>query len=930
MENLIDEQKNSNKLPNFVCITEHWLKEHELEALKINNYEIVASCHRNVSNGGGTLILSSNLNKENLKERLDFKTFNIEKNFECCAIEVVCKKDPIIIACIYRSPSGDIDDFFMKLDICMEKLINENKNFILAGDFNIDLFVENENCKSFLNMVKSYGAKFAVREATRITNQSSTLIDNFITNMTNFGVSVSPCNFSDHELINLSFNNEVLKTTRTDVFLKRAKKADNLSKLRTMLRNEDWLAVLEARTVNDKFNNFLDVFLGSLNASCPIIKSKRSKYNKPDWITSGINKSTQTMRDLRFLAKISNNIDLKRKLKNFSKLYNKVIEASKRQCVAARVRSAKGNSKTLWRIIKDEMGTSGKSNTLNEIVTEDDLTLKEPQLIVNTFNDYFLNIMSHIKPDSNFSINSDFNLNTFFLHEVEQSEVRTVIDSLKNKTTQDIFHISNDIIKSCSDLILIPITDIISCMISTFKFPDRAKFARIIPLKKVKNNNVINNFRPISCLPVFSKIFEKFINGRIDSFLNKYNIISQHQFGYVTGKGVNEALFNLTDAVLKYLNIHEHVVMIALDQSKAFDCVDHSLLLRKLYKIGFRGGASDLLSDYLNNRFQRVEMSSNGLFYNSDWNKITKGVPQGSILGPKLFQLFINDLPAFIMNFKNLKCDVFLYADDITLIVHDLDEMVLGDMVEYALSSVNDWCKANGLSLNLSKTQIQKFKINNKSELDVIPGLTKSVKFLGITFDYNVKWKAHIDLLCAKLNKVCYQLRVMKKRVDVNSLLLIYYTNFCSIMSFGIIIWGSNCYAKKVLILQKKVLKIIFGLKKVDSCKPIFKNKKILTFHGLYVLEMIKFIIKNKNYFLENRVISNRPTRQKHDYLPPYCGYKCVDFGPRNQAIKIYNKFMNCKIINNIMVKDGSNFVTAVKKYLLDSCPYSMDEVFFS
>ena len=907
----------------------HWLKAHELDAIKINNYEIVANCYRNASNGGGTLILSSNLNTVNLKERLDFKIDNNEKNFECCAIEVVCKKFPLIIVCIYRSPSGNVEEFLTKLDVCLEKLSTENKNFILAGDFNIDLLNENENCKSFLNIVKSFGVKLAVREATRITTQSTTLIDNIITNITNFGIRVSSCNFSDHELINFSINNDVLTTSRTDVFLKRDKSIQNMSTLRTMLSNEDWNSVLEAQTVNDKYNEFLEIFLGRLNSSCPVIKSKNHKYNKPEWITSGIKKSTQTLRDLRFLAKISNNNEIKRKVKKFSKLYNRVVEASKRQCVSARVRSAKGDSKTLWRIIKNEMGTNSKSNTLKEIVTEDGQILKEPQLIVNSFNDYFLNIMSHIKPDSNFSTISDFNVNSFFLHDVNQDEVRTVINSLKNKTTQDIFHISNDIIKFCSDLILIPITNIISCMISTAVFPDRAKFARIIPLKKTKNNNIISNFRPISCLPVFSKIFEKFINNRIDKFLTKYEIISKHQYGYISGKGVSEALFKLTDVVLKYLNNHEHVAMIALDQSKAFDCVDHGLLLQKLYKIGFRGGTNDLLTDYLNNRYQRVEMNNNGFFFNSDWKKLNKGVPQGSILGPKLFQLFINDLPLYIVEYKNLACDVFLYADDITIIVHSSDEIMLSDMIECALSSVRDWCSANGLSLNLNKSQIQKFKINNtKSGFDTIPALTNKIKFLGITFDCNVRWKAHIDLLCAKLNKIFYQIRVMKGRVDVNSLLLIYYTNFCSIMSFGIIVWGSNSYAKKVLILQKKVIRIIFGLKKVDSCKPIFKNKKILTFHGLYALEMVKFIIKNKNYFHQNKMISDRPTRQKRGYLPPCCGYKCVDLGPRNQAIKIYNKFINCKIIKNIMEEDGSNFVTAVKKRLLGSCPYSLDDVF--
>lgn len=165
LENLIDERKTVHNLPNFICITEHWLKGHELDAIKINNYEIVANSHRNASNGGGTLILSSNLNVGNIKERLDFKINNEDKNFECCAIEVVCKRGPMVIVCIYRSPSGNIDDFFIKLDFYLEKLSKENKNCILAGDFNIDLLNHNVNSESFLNIVKFFGGKLVACNA---------------------------------------------------------------------------------------------------------------------------------------------------------------------------------------------------------------------------------------------------------------------------------------------------------------------------------------------------------------------------------------------------------------------------------------------------------------------------------------------------------------------------------------------------------------------------------------------------------------------------------------------------------------------------------------------------------------------------------------------------------------------------------------------
>lgn len=194
-----------------------------------------------------------------------------------------------------------------------------------------------------------------------------------------------------------------------------------------------------------------------------------------------------------------------------------------------------------------------------------------------------------------------------------------------------------------------------------------------------------------------------------------------------------------------------------------------------------------MLASYLSDRHQRVIIKSNGQDYESEWATVLRGVPQDSILGPELFKLFINDLPQSV-NSDN--ADSIIFADDTIIVVNAVSISELSVELENTLNKVRLWCQQSGLHLNEKKTNILKINpIRNANE-------TMAVKYLGVAFDENFSWKFHIDMLSKKLNSICYQLRQLKRKIDQKTLLLLYYANFYSVMTYGIVLWGSIQYLR--------------------------------------------------------------------------------------------------------------------------------------
>ncbi|CAH2094398.1 unnamed protein product [Euphydryas editha] len=327
------------------------------------------------------------------------------------------------------------------------------------------------------------------------------------------------------------------------------------------------------------------------------------------------------------------------------------------------------------------------------------------------------------------------------------------------------------------------------------------------------------------------------------------------------------------------------------DLSKAFDCVQHETLIRKLSHYVIKNMTLKLLSSYLSHRTQRVEV--NGI--KSSGSHVQMGVPQGSILGPFLFLIYINDLPYLVEN----NHEIVLFADDTSLIFKLHRQETNYDDVNNALSKVVHWFSVNNLLLNSKKTNCIKFSSPNVRQVNMQPelngdklNLVNSMVFLGITIDSKLQWGPHICRLADKLSSAAYAVKRIRLLTDVDTARLVYFSYFHSIMSYGILLWGNAANINTIFILQKRAIRYIYKMKCKESLREKFKEINILTFASHYIYENIMYIRKNRHLFVSrsDHALNNVTLRNGHKLALPKCRLSKKSRSFIGMSIIIYNK----------------------------------------
>ena len=349
-------------------------------------------------------------------------------------------------------------------------------------------------------------------------------------------------------------------------------------------------------------------------------------------------------------------------------------------------------------------------------------------------------------------------------------------------------------------------------------------------------------------------------------FCNKHNILSNEQHGFRMGRSTESAMLCLLNKLYEHLDNNKKCFGIFMDLSKAFDLVDHALLLGKLNKYGFRGKLGEWLTSYLSNRTQLVEIGNT----KSGRLPVSRGVPQGSVLGPLLFILFINDLPDVINS-----CLLVMFADDNSFL--NVNENV-NNLITDTQNKINLFVfkfENEKLMLNSDKTVFMHFTprlINyNKSYLLKIQGKSleqvTSTKFLGVHIDNALNWESHIIILCKKLSPVCFALYRLRNITNRDVMLSYYYAQFYSRISYGIVFWGSSHHFERVFRLQKKAIRNIMGVSMRTSCKTYFKKLQILPLACIYIMKIVVFVKSNLNIFLRNNYNHEYNTRRQEQFI---------------------------------------------------------------
>ncbi len=410
---------------------------------------------------------------------------------------------------------------------------------------------------------------------------------------------------------------------------------------------------------------------------------------------------------------------------------------------------------------------------------------------------------------------------------------------------------------------MFPILHIFKLSFSSGTVPMQLKIAKVIPIFKNGDSQIMDNYRPISLLNTFSKILEKIVANRLAIFFNSQGLFTKWQFGFRPKHSTEHPMLHLLDRVSDALNDKKYTISIFCDLRKAFDTCDHEILLGKLNRYGVRGAELDWFRSYLSDRKQFISMGG----ANSDLTDITLGVPQGSILGPLLFIIYINDLPLCT------EMLALLFADDTTLVLSDdnLDDLITKVNVEF--KKVCDFLCANKLVIHPKKTNFILFtttnignrniiiNCNNNNDDQVFPHLihpierisleseTPAVKYLGVFFDPNLNFKFHINNLKNKLSRALYAIKMAKNLLDTESLKLLYYSLFHSHLVYTNIIWSCSDSGtiNSLFKMQKNAIRLISHAKCNAHTEPLFKLHQILPLPDLIIF----FTSNNASLYLE-------------------------------------------------------------------------------
>ena len=471
---------------------------------------------------------------------------------------------------------------------------------------------------------------------------------------------------------------------------------------------------------------------------------------------------------------------------------------------------------------------------------------RNPAELPNVLNDFFSTVGQKLAanvPDSNchyreYLADTNFT-SSFFFEPVISSDIELEISLLQSKKAYGLYSCPIRVLKCAKNVLSPPLAELINLSVQTGKYPSKLKHAKII---KGDDETDPSNYRPISLLSVFNRIFEKIMYNRLKSYIEDNELLYKAQYGFRETFSTQHAILDIVSMIQTNMDKKMFTCGIFLDFKKAFDTVNHIILLDKLHHYGIRGIVHEWFTSYLANRTQTTHIDNDHI--SSKKNSIT-GVPQGSVLGPLLFLIYINDI-----YLCSNKLAFYLFADDTNLLYADNDLKTLETVVNNELKSVCNWLNAKKLTINAKKSNFVIFRpaqkrINhqpciripdNKNNVFALLECKDYVKFLGVLIDKNLTWRPHIDHIASKISKIVGIIARLRHHVPLNTLLQIYRSLIFPYTLYGIPAWGqaSQCDLKKILTLQKRALRLIFFASKRSHAIPLFVASNILPVNMLY------------------------------------------------------------------------------------------------
>ncbi len=902
--------KNFDYIHNFIsginhtftviAVSETWFTDDNTDMCDIENYVLINAPRCSRRSGGAALYVHNSVSyrvRDDLKLIVNSDGVNIDHS-ESVFVELLNSfKKNVIIGNIYRAHGTDLNLFIDDLDNCLLKISNENKQCYISGDFNLDLLKHDTNnlINNYLNIFYNHDMRPLIDRPTRITPSSATLIDNIFTNVLTHDIKsgIFVTGLTDHFPIFQITKSVPIKHANSNYCTKfRLINQNRIQNFYNHLSLVDWSFVTNNEICESAYNAFISKFIKLYNIYFPLKMSRLSssrphRVPRKPWITSAVLKSIDQKEKL-YKKYINNPSDYnKKRYHDYRNSLTSIIRISKKDYYAEKLSSCKHNIKQTWTVLNSILGHKKNNSSPTSFDINDEL-VSDPQIISNHFNSHFVNIGSKLAAQIHSNVNfKDFLNNirspvdSLFFTPTDSDEIIKLCLALKSNASSGHDEIKPEVVKFVRTLIAHPLTHIFNLSLSSGVVPSQLKIARVVPIFKSGDRHSCSNYRPISVLPVFSKILKRLIHKRLHGFITKLDLLHNAQFGFRSNRSSFMAIIEAYNNIISNLDNKKHTLGIFLDLSKAFDTINHSILLDKLNHYGVRGEAFEWFRNYLNDRSQFVSFNN----YKSSQLKIDCGVPQGSILGPLLFILYLNDI-VFSSNFFKF----IIYADDTNLLASHKNLPDLIRSTNHELIKISTWLKANKLSLNINKTSFMFFKNRHNTRLTYLNNLFINIdntpisrvpftKFLGIFLDDSLTWNNHNTQVTNIVSKYTGILFRLKHTLSQSTLFTLYSTLVLPHIQYCNIIWAdkNNCFLHSIHVKQKKIIRLCTNSHFLAHSAPLFKKLNTLTVYDVHKLQVAIFMFKYKNnllptifnnYFTINKFVHSHYTRSGNLYRP--------------------------------------------------------------
>lgn len=834
---------NSNL--DFLGLTESWLHKNSPSAvLHVPGYNIFRR-DRCEGRGGGVMIyIKDHINCQQI-------CWPFDHDLECIGVNILLSPEmSFVLIVVYRPPSSN-NDFY----ITFKKLLQAcdfKTEVILLGDFNCN-WLNKTNRKSLKQITDSLDFTQLLEGSTRITTSSQTQIDLIFSNKPER--IVKTFNFitglSDHNLTLLSRKLTKKRFHHSNKPVEQLRIPKNeMDNFQKAVQQTNWTDIFTGNNIEEVSRMFSTKLQNLVKEFTRKVKGKK-KVNALPWLNTEI---FNLMKERDSVLKRSLKTKLNSDRHRFTSLRNQVIKEirkAKANFFMTIINEGKGNTKLIWEQIKNVMGISHKIRNQLELNLNGKL-IQDPAQIAVAFNEYFINSVNEIA--QNFSlitgnvVTIDESMPSFSIQPICEVKTQAIINSLKISSTKDIYGMDSKMLKCLKEHLSYPITQIFNQSVLEGIFPTTWKTAIVTPIFKSKDPRNISNYRPISILPVVSKVAEKCVSEQFVSFLNNSPFtLHPMQFGFRAHHSAETANCYFLETVRAMVDKGGVVGAVFLDLHKAFDTVNHQVLIAKLSTFNLSPSAIKWFESYLTGRTQFVSVNT----HRSLALNLCTGVPQGSILGPLLFSLYINDLPSVCPDINTI-----MYADDTVIYVHAKTKNLAAIKLTKAMDQITNWLNRSCLQLNVDKTVgmfFTKRQCNSVSNISISGQnitIVPQFKYLGVIIDSNFFFKTHIKKVCNRVKFSLANFRYIRSALTFHAAKLFMDAMIMSHLTYGLTSWGqtNSSSLKPLATIYKKTLKILDQKPNSLHHCIILKKYKLLSWEN---------VIKYKNICLVYKILHN-------------------------------------------------------------------------